>query len=127
MMFRPAHLVSTGPAAPSVRRRVRPPVLLLLACVVLACAATVCLTFAGGMIHANVVAEPAGPGELYLGDGTGYVLGVIAAVPGSLFLVGAVAPPLLWRRGKRDAALIVAAVIGALFLALLMAWAQIWL
>lgn len=43
------------------------------------------------------------PGDLYFGDGTGFVIAAFAACPAVAALAAGVLVPWLWRRGRRSA------------------------
>jgi hypothetical protein len=43
------------------------------------------------------------PGDLYFGDGTGFVIAAFAACPAVAALAAGLAVPWLWRRGRRTA------------------------
>jgi hypothetical protein len=78
--------------------------------------------------YLNINPPVAGSGDLYFGDGTGFVLGAMAGCPAVAALTAGILIPVLWRRGHTTGATVVATLAPLPWVVvLLLATASVWL
>lgn len=101
--------------ADTARRHEKVPLGIWAAAVFLVCSSAPFLLWAGTLFHEDIVNTPVHSGQLYLGDGTGFVLGSIGALPGLVFLGAGLGAPVLWRRGSSELAVGLLIVTGCVW------------
>lgn len=110
----------------ATRRHEKVPPGIWAAALFLVCSSAPFLLWAGTLFHDDIVDTPVQGGQLYLGDGTGFVLGSIGGLPGLVFLGAGLGAPVLWRRGSPELAVGLLIVTGCIWALTVLGVVALW-